>query len=126
MEVPSHSISIDLARNLVDVRLVGLVTPEHAVWIGEEVREAVRSLGDGVGEHLTLYDASAVLVVPTATIALMQQAWVNPEVRALWARKVAYVASTALCKLQANRLREGMAHIEVFDNRDAALEWLLA
>lgn len=126
METPSHRISVDPARKLVEVKLAGFLTSEDAAWIGEEVRAAVRSLGDAVGQHVTLYDASAVPVVPPATITLLQQTWVNPEVRKLWARKVAYVVGTALIKLQVNRLREGMEHIGVFDNRDAALEWLFA
>jgi len=125
METLSHRISVDTGRKLVEVRLSGMLTPEDVAWIGEEVRAAVRSLGDAVGKHLTLYDASDVPVVPPATIALLQQTWANPEVRALWAQKVAFVVGTALGKMQVNRLREGMDHISVFEDRKAAMEWLL-
>jgi hypothetical protein len=121
-----HSVTVDPGRLLVDVRLRGLVSPEDASWIAEDVRAAVRSLGDKVGQHVTLYDASQVPVVPPATIEMIQATWSNPAVRALWARKVAYVASSALGRMQVQRLREARADIAIFDDRETALEWLLA
>lgn len=126
MQTTSHRIHVNPVRKLIEVKLTGLVTPEDAQWIGEEVRAAVRSLGPDVGQHVTLYDASEVPVVPAATITQLQQTWVNSEVRTLWARKVAYVVGSALGKLQASRLREARADIAVFDDRAEALEWLLA
>jgi hypothetical protein len=126
MQPTSHRIRVDAGLKLVEVKLAGLVTPEDAQWIGEEVRAAVRSLGADVGQHVTLYDASEVPVVPGATITQLQQTWVNPEVRNLWARKVAYVVGSVLGRLQINRLREARDDIAIFDNRADALEWLLA
>ncbi|MEN3747154.1 hypothetical protein TPR58_08240 [Sphingomonas sp. HF-S3] len=121
----SHGVQVDLDRLFVDVRLSGLVTPEDAGWIGEEVRAAIRSLGDKVGRHVTLYDASGVQVVPPATVELLKQTFDNPQVRALWARKVAFVTNTALARLQAQRLREVRPDLGLFDDRETAIAWLL-
>lgn len=125
MDGVSHGVTVDRARKLIDVRLSGVVAPEDAGWIGEEVRAAIRSLGDDVGKHVTLYDATQVQVVPPATVALLQSTWANPAVRQLWARKVAYVVSTALARMQVQRLREAREDIGIFEDRDAAIAWLL-
>lgn len=121
----SHSITVDPARKLVDLRIGGLISPEDAAWIGEELRAAIRSLGDGVGQHVTLYDGSGVPVVPQETVELIKHTLDNPEVRKLWARKIAFVVSTALAKLQAQRLREVRADIGIFEDREAAIAWLM-
>ena len=78
-----------------------------------------------VGKHVTLYDASAVQVVPPATIALLQHTWSNPAVRSLWARKVAFVVSTMLARMQAQRLRDVREDIGIYDPREEAIAWLL-
>lgn len=121
----SHSIEVDLARKLIDLRIGGLVSPEDAAWIGEELRAAIRALGDDVGKHVTLYDGSGVPVVPQETVELIKHTLDNPEVRKLWARKIAFVVTTALAKLQVQRLKEVRADIGVFEDREAAIAWLM-
>ncbi|RYE01793.1 MAG: hypothetical protein EOP61_10250 [Sphingomonadales bacterium] len=120
-----QSIRIDRAHKLIEVRVGGFVTPEDASWLGEQVREAVRAFGDDIGQHVTLYDASDVPVVPPATVELLQQTFANPTVRQLWARKVAFVVGTALTRMQARRLREVRPDIGIFDDRKSAIDWLL-
>lgn len=122
----SHSVEIDRARKLIDVRLSGPLSPEDIGWIGEDVRAAIRSLGQDVGRHVTLYDASQVPVVPGATIDLMMETFDHPQVRAMWARKVAFVVSTALGRMQVKRLQQVREDFAIFDDREEALAWLLA
>ena len=121
----SHSIEVDLERKMVDLRIGGLISPEDAAWIGEELRAAIRALGPDVGRHVTLYDASGVQVVPQDTVELIKNTLDNAAVRALWARKIAFVVSTALARMQVQRLREVRADIGVFDDRDSAIAWLM-
>ena len=121
----SHSIQIDRARKLVDLKVSGLLNPEDAAWIGEELRAAIRGLGDDVGKHVTLYDGTGIPVVPQETVELIKHTLDNAAVRELWARKVAFVVSTALAKLQAQRLREVRPDIGVFEDREAAIAWLM-
>ena len=123
---PTHSIHIDHARKLVDVRMAGFYTAEDLSWAGEDVRAAINTLGDDAGQHVTLYDVSDVQVAPQATVEALKETLANPVVRRMWARKVAYVTPSALGRLQLLRLREVRPDIEVFEDRETALAWLLA
>ena len=122
----SHSIEVDPRRNLIDVRISGMLMPEDVAWVGEEIREAVRSLGDGAGGHVTLYDLSDLQVATSASVDMIRDTFSNPVVRALWSRRLAVVAPTALIRMQAHRVREARPDLVVFDSREAALAWLLA
>jgi hypothetical protein len=126
MQAPEQDIHIDRARRLVDVRVSGFVTAEDASWLGEDVRAAIRTLGDDVGQHVTLYDVSDVGVAPGATVDIVKGMFAHPQVRPLWARRVAIVARSALSRLQLQRLREARSDIAIFENREAALDWLFA
>ncbi|MEP9358455.1 hypothetical protein [Sphingomonas sp. KR3-1] len=121
----NHSITVDTARKLVDLRIGGLVSAEDATWIGEELRAAIRALGEDIGKHVTLYDASAVHVVPQETVELIKHTLDNPAVRQLWARKIAFVVTTALAKLQVQRLREVRPDLGLFEDRESAIAWLM-
>ena len=123
----SHRVEVDRARKLITLTLSGVVSPEDAAWVGEEVRAAVRSLGKAAGDHVTLYDFSKVPVAPVATVEQLRATLVNPEVRHLLARKLAIVTGTALGRMQAARIQEVRpAAIALFADRKAALAWLLA
>lgn len=121
-----HSIHIDHKNILVDMRLSGFFTPEAAMAAVEDLRTAVRSLGTRAGQHVTLYDVSAVEVAPAATIELLKQSYTDPAIRALWARRIAYCTPSALARLQVARLREARPDIGVFTDRESAIAWLLA
>lgn len=121
-----HSVEVDPARKLVILTMSGVIPPEDAAWMAEEVRSAVRSLGAAVGQHVTLYDFSAVPVVPQATVDQLIATFRNEAIRYLWARKLAIVTTTALGRMQAGRIKEVRPDIELFGNREAALAWLLA
>ncbi|MET0308679.1 MAG: hypothetical protein ABW023_08230 [Sphingomonas sp.] len=120
----SHSIQVDHRRKLVDVRINGILMPEDVAWIGEEIREGVRSLGSFAGQHVTLYDLSGLQVAPAATVDMIKNTFSNPVVRKLWSRKLAVVASTALIRMQAHRVRESRPDLRVFEDRETALAWL--
>jgi hypothetical protein len=121
----SHSVEVDPARKLVMLTMSGLVSPEDGAWIAEDFRAAIWTLGEDVGDHLSLYDFSGVPVVPAATLEQLREMLTNPEVRKLWARKLAIVTSTALGRLQAQRVKDVRPDIGLFDTREDALEWLL-
>ena len=120
-----HSLLVDRERKLIDLRLKAMLSPEDAAWIGEELRAAVRDFGPEVGQHVTLYDASSIPVVPQATAELIINTFNNEAVRPLWARKVAFVVVTALARLQVQRLREVRPDIGIFGDREEAIAWLL-
>ena len=125
MRPPVQTIHLDREHKLVDVRLSGFFTAEDAAWTGEELRAAVLSLGDDAGQHVTLYDATELSVAPNSTVEAVQQMFANPMVRPLWARKVAFVAKSALGRRQMRRLLAARADIVIFEDRAEALAWLL-
>jgi hypothetical protein len=126
MRNPVQHIHVDRARKLIDVRISGFVSPEDAGWLGEDVRDAIRTLGKGVGQHVTLYDVTGLGIAPGPTIEMVKSMFAHPDVRPLWARKVAIVTASALSRLQMQRLREARSDIAIFDDREEALDWLLA
>lgn len=126
MQAPEQIIQIDYARKLIDVRIAGFVTAEDAGWMGEEVRAAILSLDAEPETHVTLYDVTGLSVAPQETIEAVKSMFANPEVRPLWARKVAIVTKSALGKMQFRRLREARGDIAIFTERDEAIEWLFA
>lgn len=122
----THRLEVDRPRKLVILEILTMLDPEDAAWVGEELREAVRSFGDEVGQHVTLYDGSAVPSLPTATIDLLQQTFDNPAVRAIWARKVAFVVKTATARMQVRRLQLVRPDFGLFEDREEAIAWLVA
>lgn len=121
----THRLEVDRPRKLVILEIREMLGPEDAAWVGEELRAAVRSFGDAVGQHVTLYDGSAVPSLPTATIDMLRQTFDNPAVRAIWARKVAFVVKTATARMQVKRLQQVRPDFGLFDDREAAIAWLM-
>lgn len=109
---------------LVVVTLSGYYPPARALKALHEVRRAIVGLGPRAGQHVTLYDLTDADISPAETITLMQRAFVETLTSKLAARRVAYCAPSALQRMQARRLREGRGDIEVFADRESALEWL--
>lgn len=120
-----HSIEVDRERLLVDVRVRGFLMPEEAGWLGEEIRAAVLTLGEGVGRHVTLYDLTEMRVSPQATHNQTMAAFASPAVRPLWARRVAACSPSALHRMQVSRLRAVRPDLGVYATREEALAWLL-
>lgn len=126
MQVPlTHRIVVDRPRKLVIVEAHAILSPEDAGWVGEELRAAIRTFGDEIGQHVTLYDVSGVSAVPTATIDLMMRTFDHPAVRALWARKVAFVVTNATGRMQVKRLQKVRSDFGIYSDREAAIAWLL-
>lgn len=126
MQVPlTHRIVVDRPRKLVIVEAHAILSPEDAGWVGEELRAAIRTFGDEIGQHVTLYDVSGVPAVPTATIDLMMRTFDHPAVRALWARKVAFVVTNATGRMQVKRLQKVRSDFGIYSDREAAIAWLL-
>lgn len=119
-----YRLEIDRARTLLILTVSTMQSPEDSAWAGEELRAAIQSFGPDIGQHVTLYDGSAIPSLPTATIDQMLQTLDHPAVRAIWARKVAFVVTTATARMQVKRLQQVRPDIAVFDTRDAAIAWL--
>jgi hypothetical protein len=121
-----HSVTLDPARNLIEVTLTGFFSGEDAGWIAEEVLNTIRSLGDAMGQHVTLYDVSKVQIASKQTMAVLNGTFANPEHRQYWAKRVAFCTASTLGRMQLQRTREVRPDIEIFEDRETALAWLLA
>ena len=121
----SHRLEVDRERKLLIVTALSLLSPEDSAWVGEELRAAILTFGADIGQHVTLYDGSALPSLPTATVDLMQRTWDHAAVRELWARKVAFVVKTATARMQIKRLQQVRPDMRVFDDRESAVAWLL-
>ncbi|WP_326525019.1 hypothetical protein [Sphingomonas sp.] len=121
-----YEIRVDREKLLLDVRVTGFITPDLAQALTDEVRVAARTFGPPYGQHVTLYDITGLKVSPGTTVDVIQAAWIDPSIRHLWARRVAYCTPSALARLQAARLREARADIGIYATRKEALAWLLA
>lgn len=124
-ESSSYRLEVDRERKLLILTALTMHAPEESAWAGEELRAAIQSFGPDIGQHVTLYDGSLIPSLPTATVHQMLQTLDHPAVRAIWARKVAFVVTTATARLQITRLQQVRPDIMVFDTRDAAIAWLM-
>ncbi len=124
-ESSSYRLEVDRERKLLILTALTMHAPEESAWAGEELRAAIQSFGPDIGQHVTLYDGSLIPSLPTATVDQMLQTLNHPAVRAIWARKVAFVVTTATARLQITRLQQVRPDIMVFDTRDAAIAWLM-
>ncbi len=121
----THRIEIDRERKLVILTMLAMLGPEDASWAGEELRAAIQTFGPDIGQHVTLYDLSAVPSMPASTIDQTVQTLDHPAVRQIWARKIAFVATTATARMQGRRLQQVRPDIGVFDTRETAVAWLM-
>jgi hypothetical protein len=116
-----HAISVDPARSLVILRLVGFLTRADVQRIAAEEQAAVRSLGVPSGVHNFLIDARALDAQPLDVVAMVQQ---TTDAVRLKPRRLAIVARYGLNKIQARRTI-GDREIGLFDTEDEALAYLM-
>jgi hypothetical protein len=90
-----YRLEIDRSRKLLILTVLTMRSPEHSAWAGEALPAAIQSFGPDIGQHVTLYNGSAIQSLPTATVNHILQTLNHPAVRAIWARKVAFVVTTA-------------------------------
>ena len=64
--------------------------------------------------------------MPTATIDRTLQTLDHPAVREIWARKIAFVVTTATARMHVTRLQKLRPDIAMFDTRESAVAWLIA
>ncbi|WP_313536569.1 hypothetical protein [Sphingomonas sp.] len=118
-------VEVERELRLVVVTLAGVPSPEDVGWIAEEARAAILTLGDDAGQHRTLYDVRGVHVLPQATADFVLKNFADTEMTH-WARRLAFVASTMMTRLQLRRIVEVRPGAMLFDDFETARAWLLA
>ena len=89
-----------------------------------DLHAAIRSLDPRDGGHVTLYDYTDVQVVAGPVFERFERYFTDDSMKPLQASRVAFVCTSALVRLQLQRMQR--EHMRVFRDRKEATAWLLA
>lgn len=106
--------------NLMRVTMAGFFTPEEAARFAESYRAALKDIK--TPGHLTLVDITGMKIQAQDVVGNFASLLASPDVRS---RKLAFVCSSTLAMLQAQRLTD-RAGVQFFDHAEDAEAWLLA
>lgn len=118
-------VVLDRSHAMLNVTADGFVTASDIAAAADRLHAAIRSLGDRVGHHVTLYDLTRLQVARGDVLDGFAVFFVDPRYRAIWARRVAFVTASPLVARQMARIRQQRPDIDVFTTRPAAIAWLL-
>ena len=120
----ANSIAVVRERNMILVRLEGMLDVEELTAFASQYRSSLSALGDGVGRHAVLLDLTGSQVNPAKTIEAFISFLGDPRLEAERARRVAMIASSALFRMQLERVAAVRPGIKVFSNEQSASDWL--
>lgn len=121
-----HRVTVDRVQAMVCMTAAGFFDEAGLLAAAADLHAAIRSLGTRAGRHVTLYDLSALQVVPPPIVDRFTRYFTDAYMQPLWARRVALVSGSPLVALQIERVRRVSDTMRVFDNRREAVVWLLA
>lgn len=119
----SHSIIVDRANRLLDTRIKGFATEADIAAYFDEEQQQVRAMGCGSNEHLLIVDLLEFGTQAQEVIASLEK---RVAERSLKAKRVAFVVSSTLSKMQMKRAMKGRDNIAMFSQRSEALAWILS
>jgi len=115
-----YQIVPERERNLIRVTMAGFFSKEEVAAFGKDYREALAELlSPG---HLTLVDIREMKIQSQEVVAAFSSHMASPGIQS---HKLAFVCSSSLARLQAQRLTD-RENVEFFDLLDEAEQWLLA
>ena len=120
----ANTITVVRERNTVLIRSEGMLDAAELIAFAREYRSSLKSLGEGVGRHAVLLDLTGSQVSPAATVEAFMAFLGDPRLEAERARRVAMVASSALFRMQLERVAAVRPGIRVFSDQQAAVIWL--
>ena len=115
-------ISLDPARNLIDVRMSGFYGIDDVRRYAAAIGEATRTLGGEPGRQRMLSDITGMQIQSQEIVAAFAAFMADPRYAA---RRIAFVVDTSLARMQLNRAKMGR-DAQAFHSRDAAEAWLFA
>lgn len=111
---------------MVSVVCDGFLSVADVDRCASDLHAAIRSLGHWAGRHVTLYDLRAAQVVAADALERVSQYFLDPVYADIQAKRVAFVTSSPLFGRQMSRIAAIRDHLRAFNDRDAAIAWLLA
>ena len=121
-----HKVVVDRSHAVVSFIAEGYFGEADLPAAAADLHAAIRSLGPRMGKHVTMYDMTALKVVPPAVLEAFARYFTDPQVAPLWARRVALVSTSPMVTLQMERVRKVRDTLRVFGDRREAMAWLLA
>lgn len=121
-----NKVIVDRSHALVNVVADGFFGEEELTHGVQQLHAAIASLGHRAGHHVTLYDLLGLKVVHGPVLARFASYFSDPVYRPIWARRVAFLTTSALVLRQMSRVVQGRADMALFDRRVDAIAWLLA
>jgi len=115
-----YEITPYIAQNMVRIKMRGFFGQQDVQGFAAAYREALSNLQ--APGHLTLVDITAMKIQAQDIVGGFAGLLASPDIRS---RKLAFVCSSSLARLQAQRLtnREG---VEFFEDAKDAETWLKA
>jgi hypothetical protein len=121
-----HSVRVDRINKLVEQRLTGVPDVLEIEAAGTLMRQAVRSLNGGPGQHVSLIDCTELGPIADDAVASAFRQWNDPRFSCVRARKVAVVVPSALARLKLTQPVSGRPNMQMFADRAGAMRWLFA
>jgi len=115
-----YEIEAEPRHNLMRVRMAGFFEEEDVRAFATLYREKRQALD--AADHLTLANICDMKIQAQDIVAAFRTFMAMPDIAS---RKLAFVSSSTLARLQAQRLTE-REEVRFFDNEAAARDWLLA
>ncbi len=118
----AFSIRFDTVQKLLDIEVRGHWDIATVARFGEAVAMMVSrlpSLGCSLGQQVTLFDMTGFAVQSQDVLPPLGRLAADPGITS---RRIAIVAASVLLKMQAKRIAP---HFPRFDDRTAAIEWLM-
>ncbi len=117
----SYSVSIDRSRGLLRLVLGGFFDLDTVAQFAAERDDAVRRLGRAPNQHVTLCDIRTQMISAPPVTAAFQQMIGDPRFSS---RRLAFVVSGALEKLQTRRTASLRDDVGYFNEVADAEAWL--
>jgi hypothetical protein len=115
-----YTISVDPARDLVEITMSGFFTPEDVARFVRARDEAHRKLTCAPNAHLTINDISGMKVQAQEIVGAFQAVLATPSARS---RRLAFIVSRTLARMQVVRALNGR-DARCFEDRALAETWL--
>ncbi|WP_143090208.1 hypothetical protein [Sphingomonas rubra] len=119
---PDFTINVEPNNNLLRVTMKGFFKKEDIVRLAKERDAAHRQLTPHGSGRLSLVDIRGMNIQSQESVRLFQEVLSDPKKSS---KRLAFVASTSLCRLQATRVAQGR-NMRMFSTVVEARAWLLA
>lgn len=117
----TFSIDIDADRSLVRIAMSGFFAANDIAAFSSAKRDALLKLRSRPNQHVTLVDVTAMDIQAQGSVAQFQDLIADPRAAA---RRMAFVVSKSLARIQAQRAAE-RRDARFFTSREEAESWLL-